>query len=77
MQLGIDILQNDWYKYSTYRIYSDSKATMKVIDKLRRQSGQAIIKKILDSIDDIMYKHSQLRITIVWILEHYEIEGNK
>ena len=72
MQLALEMLRDDWHKYHTCRIYSDSQA----IDKPRRQSGQAIIKEILDSID-ITRKHPQLRITVVWIPGHREIEGNE
>src|SRR5439155_22096760 len=43
----------------------------------RRQSGQAIIRDILDSIDDIANHHSHLQIEIVWIPGHAEIEGNE
>ena len=50
---------------------------MKAIDKPRRQSGQAIIKELLDTIDKVSREHPQLRIIITWIPGHYEIEGNE
>jgi ribonuclease HI len=50
---------------------------MKAIDRPQRQSGQAIIKELLDSIDKIAHEHPQLRIIITWIPGHHEIEGNE
>ena len=42
------------------RIYTDSQAAIKAIDRPRRQSGQTIIKNILDSIDEVTNKHPHL-----------------
>ena len=50
---------------------------MKAIDKPRRQSGQAIIKDLLDSIHEITHEHPQPRIIITWIPGHSEIEWNE
>jgi RNase H-like protein len=62
---------------NSYRIYSDSQAAIKAIAKPRRQSGQAIIKAILDSIDRAIQESPQLRITVAWIPGHQDIEGNE
>ena len=59
------------------RIYTDSQAAVKAIDRPQRQSGQAIIKDVLESIDHISSKHKELQIEIVWIPGHTQIEGNE
>ena len=64
-------------EYLTGRIYSDNQVSVKVIDHSRRQSGQAIIKDILDNIDEVVNEHKHLQIEIVWIPGHAEIEGNE
>jgi hypothetical protein len=60
-----------------YRIFSDSQAAIKAINKPRKQSGQAIIKAILDSIDRAVRERPRLRITVIWIPGHHEIDGNE
>ena len=56
---------------------TDSQAAIKAVANPRRQSGQAIIQEILDSIDNIVIQHPHLRITIIWIPGHSGIEGNE
>ena len=48
------------HKHSTSHIYTDSQAAIKAIDKPRRQSGQAIIKEVLDCIDKVTNEHPRL-----------------
>ena len=61
----------------TGRIYTNSQASVKAIDHPRRQSGQTIIKDILDNIDELVNEHKHLHIEVVWISGHAEIEGNE
>ena len=61
----------------TGRIYTDSQAAVKAIDQPRRQSGQAIIRDILDNIDETISNYPHLQIEIVWIPGHAKIEGNE
>lgn len=59
------------------RIYSDSQAALKALDRPCRQSGQAIIKDILDHIDETTSGHEHTQIEIIWIPGHSDIEGNE
>ena len=59
------------------RIYTDSQAGIKAIDHPRRQSGQTIIKDVLDSVEEIANENTNLQIEIIWIPGHAEIEGNE
>ena len=61
----------------TGRIYTDSQAAAKAIDRPRRQSGQTIIKDILESIDELTLKYMHMYVEIIWIPGHAEIEGNE
>jgi ribonuclease HI len=76
LHLAVTQLRNHG-EYLTGRIYSDSQASVKAIDHPRRQSGQTIIKDILDSIDEAVNEHKHLQIEVVWIPGHADIEGNE
>ena len=76
VQLAIKQLRNHC-EHRTCRIYIDSQAAIRAIDRPRRQSGQSIIRDILDSIDEIISEHTHLQFEIVWIPGHMEIEGNE
>jgi len=78
---GIHMALIQWHanlnKYPICRIYSDSQAAGKSLSQPRKQSGQAIIKAILDSIDDISIKNPQSHLEIIWIPGHQDIMGNE
>ena len=76
MHLGVKMLENN-DEYLRCHLYTDSQAAIKAVANPRRQSGQAIIQEILDSIDNIVIQHPHLRITIIWIPGHSGIEGNE
>jgi hypothetical protein len=59
------------------RIYSDSQAALRALDRPRKQSGQEIIKDILDQIEQITNDREHLQIEMVWIPGHSDIEGNE
>jgi ribonuclease HI len=42
-----------------------------------KESGQTIIKDILESIDKIANEQAYLQIEVIWIPGHAEIEGNE
>ena len=48
-----------------YHIIMDSQAAVKAIDHLWRQSGQAIIKELLNSIDEMVNEHTHAQVEIV------------
>jgi hypothetical protein len=47
------------------------------IERPRRQSGQSIIKDLLDYIDEIMVRNTHLQIEITWIPGHSEIQRKR
>jgi ribonuclease HI len=60
LQLAIEIPQ----AISRCHIYTDSQTTIKAIERPQRQSGQSIIKDLLDCVDGVMDKHTYLQIDI-------------
>ena len=75
MHLAVKQMRN-YSEYQIGRIYTDSQAGARAIDHPRRQSGQTIIKEVLDCIDEST-KTTQRQIEIMWIPGHAEIEGNE
>jgi ribonuclease HI len=59
------------------RIFSGSQPAMKSLAKPKRQSGQEIIKRILDEIDDLYLTTPSYRMNIEWVPGHVGIQGNE
>ena len=76
MQLALERLW-DHQKHPLCRIYTDSQTAIKAIERLQRQSGQTIIKDLLDCIDEITNNCTNLQIEIIWIPGHFERQGNE
>ena len=76
MQLGLERLWNH-ETHPKCRIYTDSQTAIKAIERPQRQSGQSIIKDLLNCIDEIVEEHTQAQIEIVWIPGHSDIQGNE
>ena len=64
-------------QYRKCVIFADSQAAIKAIAKPRRQSGQSIIKKILDTIDAIHQENQDYEIHLQWVPSHQNINGNE
>jgi len=76
IQLGLERLWNHEI-HPNCRIYTDSQTAIKAIERPQRQSGQSIIKGLLDCIDEITEQYTQVQIEMVWIPGHSEIQGNE
>ena len=73
--LAVEMLKDN--THSTCYICTDSQAAIKAVNNPHRQSGQTIIKELLDSVDETTSQHLELQIVIVWIPGHSEIDGNE
>ena len=76
MQLALERLWDHQIQPSC-RIYTDSQTAIKTLERPQRQSGQSIIKDLLDCIDGITSNPTHPQIEIMWIPGHFEIQGNE
>ena len=78
INLAINIALTAPDEYTECAIYADSKPAITATTKPWRQSGQSIIREILDNIDNLMeVKGPEYKITITWIPSHAGIEANE
>ena len=63
--------------YPKCRIYTDSQAAGTSICQPWRQSGQSIIRSIIDLIDELMTQDPQKQLEMIWIPGHHGIAGNE
>lgn len=75
MHLAIERLW-DHETHPKCRIFTDSQAAIKAIERPQRQSGQSTIKGLLDSIDETC-SQAHTHVEIMWIPGHSEIQGNE
>jgi ribonuclease HI len=59
------------------RIFSDSQPAMKSLAKPKRQSGQAIIERILNEIDTLYLTTPSYAMQLEWVPGHVGIAGNE
>ena len=63
--------------YPKCRIYTDSQAAGTSICQPWRQSGQSIIRSIIDLIDELRTQDPQKQFEMIWISGHHGIAGNE
>lgn len=64
-------------EYSNVYIFTDDQSAIQATESPKRQSGQNIIKSILDIIDRIYEAKPTCNIHIEWIPGHKDINGNE
>ena len=78
---AIHLAVTQWEKsqteYPICRIFIDNQAASIAISQPRTQSGQSIIKTIIDLIDEIMTLHPKRQLEMIWVPGHRGIEGNE
>jgi ribonuclease HI len=77
IQMAISHIRFHLRQYKECRIFSDSQAALKALSKPQRQTGQIIIKAILDGIEQIHALYPDFSIQLEWIPGHEDIEGNE
>ena len=63
--------------HSNAFIFTDNQSAIQAIESPNRQSGQYIVKEILDTIDRIHEVNPACAIHIEWVPGHKNIEGNE
>ena len=73
----IEIAQTHATKYKNCVVYADSQPAIKATMKPNRQSGQEIIRDVLDTIESLQQEYPNITISIIWIPGHKDIYGNE
>jgi ribonuclease HI len=77
IQMAVKLFEEKINIYTNVYIFTDNQSTIQTIDSPGRQSGQHIIKKILDIIDRTKEIRSTCNIHIEWVPGHQNIDGNE
>src|SRR5271170_2490386 len=71
------VKHEDNNRYKRCRIFTDSQPAIKSLAKPKRQSGQSIIKRILDGIDTLYETNPSYELQLEWVPGYKGIEGNE
>jgi len=79
ISMAVTLWEKQIYVYPKCQIFTDSQSAGRSISQPRRQSGQSIIKSIIDQVDDITHQNPELHpeLEILWIPGHHGIDGNE
>ena len=77
IQMTTELFEEKINKYTNTFIFTDNQSTIEAIESPKCQSGQYIIKEILDTIDRIQEIKSSSIIHIEWVPGHMNIMGNE
>ena len=77
IQMAITLFEQKIAEYRNVFIFTDNQSSIKAIEHPRHQSGQYIIKQILDSINRIHDLEPTCIIHLEWVPGHMNIEGNE
>lgn len=77
IQMAVSLYETKIEEYPNVYIFTDNQSTIQTIESPKRQSGQYIIKGILDIIDRIYAIKPARKIHIEWVPGHENIDGNE
>ena len=77
IQMALGLLEEKIDEHANAYIFTDSQCAIQAIKSPQRQSGQYIIKKILDAIDRLYKDKPTCNIHIEWVPGHMGIKGNE
>src|SRR5437667_10957422 len=75
--MAVNLFEERIQEYSNVHIFTDNQPTIQAIESPKQQSGQYIIKSILDKIDKIYEVKPTCIIHIEWVPGHKDIDGNE
>jgi ribonuclease HI len=77
IQMAAKLFEEKINEHTNVHIFTDNQSAIQTIDSPKRQSGQYIVKKILDIIDRVHKTKPTCNIHIEWVPGHENIEGNE
>ena len=77
IHLGIKMAGKSPEQYDKCYIYVDNQSSIQAIDKPKQQSGQYIVRNILQSLDELQNQRPSLEFRIEWVPGHMDIDGNE
>jgi ribonuclease HI len=77
IQMAMTLFEKKIEEYSNVYIFTDNQSAIQTIESPKRQSGQYIIKGILDIIDRVYAIKPTCNVHIEWVPGHENIEGNE
>ena len=77
IHLGINMAGKSHEQYDKCFIFVDNQSSIQAIDKPKQQSGQYIIRNILQSLDELQNQRPSLEFKIEWVPGHMDIDGNE
>ena len=77
IQMAIILFEEKIEEYTKIHIFTDNQSAIQAVDTPKRQSGQYIVKEILDIIDRIQEIKPSSIIHIEWVPGHMNIKGNE
>ena len=75
--MAVKLFEEDIDKHPNVYIFTDNQSTIQAVDSPKRQSGQYIVKEILDTINRIHQAKPCSTIHIEWVPGHMNINGNE
>ena len=77
IHLGVKMAGKSQEQYDKCYIYVDNQSAIQAIDNPKQQSGQYIIRNILQSLDELQTQRPNLEFRIEWVPGHMDIDGNE
>src|SRR5271169_4335456 len=75
--MAVGLFEEKTDEYTNAYVFTDNQSAIQAVDSPMRQSGQYIIKEILDTIDRIHEVKPTCTIHIEWVPGHKNAEGNE
>src|SRR5579859_3577927 len=76
IHLGINMGEKYAEQFNKCYIHVDNQSSIRAISKPKQQSGQYIVRKILQDLDALQHRRPNLEFKIKWVPGHMDIAGN-